>query len=79
MDWKDHVCERYEAELAAIARLDRAYYFNPCPDLTERSAYAARQAELEEIRSRLYAELALGRRNALSPRRCRFLARRSRP
>jgi hypothetical protein len=69
----------YEAELAAIAALDRCYYLKSCPTSDERREYALRQAHLEELRSRLYAELASACADRQPFRRCRFLARRSRP
>ena len=74
---EDQLCRRYEAALAAIATLDRRYYLNPCPSRAERCDYAARQDLLEEIRSRLYAELAL-LRHIRQFRRCRSIIRRSR-
>jgi hypothetical protein len=52
------ICTRYSAELEEIAMQDRAYYRNPSPTLAERAKYHERQEELEQIRLRLYAELA---------------------
>lgn len=51
------ICERYSAKLAAIAALDRVYYASPSPSLAERVKYYQRQAVLERMRLRLYAEL----------------------
>jgi hypothetical protein len=48
---------RYAAKLETIAALDRAYYAKPSPSLIERADYYQRQAVLERIRLRLYAEL----------------------
>lgn len=59
METEDLICARYEAELAVIAVLDRLCYLNPCPTRSDRAAYAARQDQLGDIRSRFYAELAL--------------------
>jgi hypothetical protein len=52
------ICERYGAELASIAALDRCYYVTPCPTRLERAMYARRQVQLAEARVRFYAELA---------------------
>lgn len=80
MGWEDQSSIRYEAELAAIARLDRAYYLNPCPSRTERSNYAARQVQLEKLRSRFYAELAASRQHGPNRLcRCRSIIRSCRP
>ena len=49
--------KRYAARLEAIAALDRVYYATPSPNLVERADYYQRQAVLERIRLRLYAEL----------------------
>lgn len=49
---------RYAAELAAIAALDRDYYLKATPTLADRAGYFTRQAHLEELRARLYAELS---------------------
>lgn len=57
MESEDEIYKRYEAELAAIAALDRRYYVNPSPTAADRRAYAARQLLLQEARSRFYAEL----------------------
>lgn len=51
------VYKRYEAEMAAIAALDQAYYVNTTPTPAERADYIKRQAQLEQVRSRFYAEL----------------------
>lgn len=59
---EDQICKRYEAEFAAIAALDRRYYVNPSASVAERREYAERQLQLEEMRLRLYAEVAVCRR-----------------
>jgi hypothetical protein len=51
------ICERYAAKLEAIAALDRSYYETPSPSGLERAEYYQRQAVLERMRLRLYAEL----------------------
>lgn len=51
------ISRRYARKLEAIAALDRAYYANPSPSLIERADYYQRQAVLERMRLRLYAEL----------------------
>jgi hypothetical protein len=79
METEDQICRRFEAELAAIAALDRRYYTDPSPTVAERADYAARQVQLESTRSRFYAELGSFRdSSSRQPRRCRFLARRLR-
>jgi hypothetical protein len=80
METEAQICRRYEAELARIAALDNVYYRSPCPSLAERRDYAARQAQIEEIRSRLYLELDMLQRGAIIPfhRRCRSVIRRPR-
>jgi hypothetical protein len=76
MEAKDQICKRYEAAFTAIAALDRRYYLNPCASVVERRDYAMRQAQLQEIRSRLYAELHCVNNLACGPsRRCRSLVR----
>lgn len=76
METEDEICTRYEAELAAIAALDRRYYLNRSAGVADRAAYAARQARLEHVRLRLYAELdAL--RSHKQFRRCRTVIRQS--
>ena len=70
------IFQRYEAELASIARLDRCYYLASCPSRSERAAYAARQAQLEDTRTRLYAELAALKQFGQF-RRCRSVIRQS--
>ncbi len=73
----DDLCARFEAELAAIAALDRRYYVNPSPSLAERRAYAARKVELEEMRFRFYVEFAACRQLDVGQfRRCRSIIRR---
>ena len=52
------ICKRYEAQLAAIAGLDRAYYLKKTPTTADRAAYAARQEEREGIRARLLTKLS---------------------
>jgi hypothetical protein len=78
MENEGEICRRYEAELAAIAALDRRYYVNPSPSLADRAHYATRQSQLENTRSMLYAELNAFRQNSLSlPSRCRSVIQRS--
>jgi len=73
----DQICRRYAAEFAAIAALDRRYYLNRSASVTERLDYAARQVQLEEMRLRLYEELAICRQTGVCQfRRCRSLIRR---
>ena len=62
METEDQICKRYEAEFAAIAALDRRYYVNPSASVAKRREYAERQLQLEEMRLRLYAEVAVCRR-----------------
>ncbi len=57
MENENKICAGYEAELAALAALDRRYYLNRSPTLADRAAYAARQAQLDKARSRFYSEL----------------------
>jgi len=52
METEDQLSARYEAELAAIAALDRRYYSNSCPSCCERADYAARQDKLHALRAR---------------------------
>jgi hypothetical protein len=61
VETEDRICKRYEADFAVIAVLDRRYYLTPSASVDARRDYAARQAQLEEMRLRLYAELALCR------------------
>ena len=76
METEHQICEQFESEFAAIAALDRRYYLNPSSTVSERAAYAARQAQLESIRSQLYKELdALRLRRQF--RRCRSFIRQS--
>jgi hypothetical protein len=56
MDLDDEICRCYEAQLAAIAALDRAYYLKQNPTLAERAEYAQRMQELESIRDQFYSE-----------------------
>lgn len=51
------IFKRYAAKLEAIAALDQVYYATPSPGLVERADYYQRQAVLERVRLRLYAEL----------------------
>jgi len=82
METEDQICRRYEAELAAITALDRRYYLKRCPTTIERRAYAERQAYLEYVRSRFYAELTACRFDYflhIRPfRRCRSMIRKPR-
>ena len=80
METEEQICRRYEAQLAAIAALDRRYYANGSPSLADRADYAARQTQLENTRSMLYAELIAFRQNRLrQPIRCRCIIRFQRP
>jgi transposase InsO family protein len=80
VETEDQICGRFEAELAAIAALDRRYYANASPSAAERADYAARQVQLESTRSRFYGELGSFREySSRQLRRCRFLARSPRP
>lgn len=74
MGCEDHIVQRYEPQLAAIAALDRAYYLNPSPTVAERGEYASRQEQLEMVRLRLYAEFASLHERLLF-RRCRCFIR----
>ena len=58
---------RYAAELKVIADLDEEYYLTPSPNAVERADYYRRQEGLEQIRSRLYAELSAARRSVPQP------------
>lgn len=58
------IFKRYAAKLEAIASLDRAYYATPSPSLAERAEHYQRQAVLERMRLRLYAELGRVRQRA---------------
>lgn len=80
METEHQLCQRYESELASIAALDHLYYKDPSPSLSERRGYAARQVQLEEIRSRFYAEFQICHQASLNAfqRRCRSFIRRSR-
>ena len=71
MESEDQICRRYEAQFAAIADLDRAYYLDRAASLAERRDYAARQAELEEMRSKLYSELASVRQSVKGAKCCK--------
>jgi len=74
MDTEEQLCNRYGAAFGAIAALDRRYYLNPAPTLANRAAYAARQAQLEYLRSRFYGALA-ELRQFKQFRRCRSVIR----
>ena len=80
METEHQLCVRFEAELASIAALDRVYYLNPCPTLDGRRNYAARQIQLEEIRSKFYLEFGICHQVPVSPfhSRCRSIFRRTR-
>ena len=79
METEDQLSARYQAELAAIAALDRRYYLTPSASIEERRAYAARQSQLEEMRTRFYAEIAVYRqRKVVYFRRCRSFIHKSR-
>lgn len=79
METENQICRRYEVAFAAIAALDRRYYLTPSASLAERREYAARQVQLQEMRSRLYAELAICRqRDVRQYRHCRCMTRLSR-
>jgi hypothetical protein len=58
---------RYATKLEAIAALDRTYYATLSPSLVERAEYYQRQAVLERMRLRLYAELDRVRQRAGHP------------
>lgn len=77
MATEDEILERFEAELAGIATIDRRYYLNPSTTPLDRAAYAVRQAHLEEIRSRFYAELS-ALKQSRQFRHCRSVIRQSR-
>jgi len=78
METEHEICKRYEAKFAAIAALDRRYYLTPSASVDERREYAARKAQVEEMRSRFYAELAKCRERSMHHfRRCRSFIRRS--
>lgn len=57
------VYKSYEAELAAIAALDRAYYLNATPTSAERAEYSMRQDHLEQQRARFYDRLSTAQRS----------------
>jgi hypothetical protein len=79
METEGQICRRYEAEFAKIAILDRRYYLTRCASLDERREYAARRAQMEEMRSRFYAELADCRLHIVAFRHCRTFRRNRRP
>lgn len=58
MGTETEICTRYEAELSAIASLDRAYYLNATATPADRANYVRRQDDLEQVRAWLYAELS---------------------
>jgi hypothetical protein len=61
VETESEICTRYEAELAAIATLDRAYYLNATATSADRANYFRRQNNLEQIRVRFYTELRMVR------------------
>lgn len=61
MNTEAEICERYEAELAAIAASDRAYYLSATPTPADRADYYRRQAYLEQLRTRMSVELSMVR------------------
>jgi len=65
METEDQICKRYEAEFAEIAARDRRYYLLSSASVDERRDYAARKVQLQKLRLRLYAELAVCRRSCL--------------
>ena len=77
METEDQISRCYEAELAAIADLDRRYYLNRAPTRADRSDYAARQVQWENVRSRFYVELAAFRQSGPQFRSCRSVIRTS--
>jgi hypothetical protein len=78
METESEICRRYEVAFAAIAALDRCYYLNSCPSPVDRRNYAFRQDQLEELRSRLYSELATVPRAEIQLfRRCRNFVRKT--
>ena len=64
MDTETEIIIRYEAELAEIAHLDRLYYQKAALNSADRADYYRRQDKLEQIRTRLYAELSATRRKS---------------
>ena len=79
METEHEICKRYEAEFATIAALDRHYYLTPSASVDERGEYAARKAQLEEMRLWFYAELATWRERGVRHFcRCSSFIRRSR-
>jgi hypothetical protein len=58
MEGETKICKRYEAQMAVLAALDYAYYFNLSPTTGERTSYYIRQAIREQVRLSLYAELS---------------------
>ncbi len=68
MDTEDQIFRRYKAELDAIGALDRCYYLSPSPTVADRRDYAAGQLQMEETRSRFYAELTACREHGLLSR-----------
>ena len=57
MDAMSEICRCYEAQLAALAELDRVYYLDPSPALAARAEYYHRDALLQKIRILFYAKL----------------------
>jgi len=62
MDTETEISICYEAELAEIANLDRIYYLNAAASRADRADYYKRQDRLEQVRTRLYAELSTARK-----------------
>ena len=62
MDRETEIYIRCEAELAEIAALDRLYYQTVAASRADRADYYRRQDQLEQIRTRLYAELGAARK-----------------
>lgn len=79
METEHEICKRYEAQFAEIAALDRRYYLMSSASVNERREYVARKAQLEEMRSQFYTELAMCRESGVRHFcRCRSFIRRSR-
>jgi len=57
------ICERYAAELSALALLDRAYYLKSTATVEDRADYFRRQERLEKVRAEFYTNLSQVRRS----------------